>query len=353
MRSLLAQLDHLNLPKLHAQRVQLAHLPTPLEPLPRLRAVLQDLWPDTAIPPLWVKRDDQTGLALGGNKTRKLEYLLAKAQADGADILLTVGAQQSNHARQTAAAAAKLGLPCALILGGDAPTTPSGNLLLNNLLGAQVIWAAGRDRVAVMHDHAAALRAQGRRPFCITYGGSNPLGAAAYTAAFIELQAQLEDLNLFNLRRGHLVVASSSGGTQAGLVLGAKLLNSPLHIHGVSIDQPAAAFRAHIASLANDTSALLGDTLRVLPDNVTVHDAYLGGGYGVVGDLERDALLLTLRAEGLLLDPVYTARAMGGMFDLLQRGAFCPDAPLIFWHTGGAPAVFAYGTSLLAPAPTH
>jgi D-cysteine desulfhydrase len=331
-------LNGLSLPS--SDRVPLAHLPTPLEPLLRLL-------PPSA-PPLWVKRDDQTGLALGGNKTRKLEYLLAQARAEGADTLLTVGAPQSNHARQTAAAAAKVGLPCALILGGDAPPLSGGNLLLDHLLGAQVIWAANRDRVAVMRDHAQALRDQGRRPFCITYGGSSPTGAAAYVAAFIELQAQL---TLLNLRPGHIVVASSSGGTHAGLALGAKLLGSPIRVHGVSIDQPAQALRDLVASLANDTARLLNAPgVQLTPAEVIAHDAYLGGGYGVVGDLERGALLATLRAEGLLLDPVYTARAMGGLLDLLRRGAFDDGAPIIFWHTGGAPAVFAYGASLLPDA---
>ena len=321
-------------------RLPLAHLPTPLEPLPRLSAALGVR--------LWVKRDDQTGLAGGGNKTRKLEFLLAEALRQECDTVLTVGGPQSNHCRQTAAAAARLGLRCVLVLGGHAAQArPGGNLLLDRLLGAELVWAGDQPRDAVLAEQTAAERAAGRRPLAIPLGGSTGLGAVGYALAVEEVLAQARAAGV---RFDRMVVASSSGGTQAGLVAGAALHGFGGEVLGISIDQPRAALQATVARLAGEAAALLGAPARgprpFAPEAVRVNDAYLGGGYGVLGPGEREAIRLFAREEGLLLDPVYTGRAAAGLLDLLRRGAIGRDETVLFWHTGGTPALFAYADEL-------
>lgn len=312
-------------------RVPIAHLPTPLEPLPRLTALLRG-------PQLWVKRDDQTGLATGGNKARKLEFLVAGALAQGADTLITGGAAQSNHARQTAAAAARFGLACSLVLRGTPPPQIQGNLLLDHLLGAEIVWAGDAPLADRMEEVAASLRARGRRPYVVPYGGSNALGVCGYVAAMEELLAQ-------SAREGlefdHIVLASSSGGTQAGLAVAAKARGYRGHILGISVDLKAGPLRERIARLAAEAADLLGLPLAFSPEEFAVEDGYLGGGYGVVGDLEREAIRLLARTEGLLLDPVYTGRAFGGLIDLIRRGRFSPKERVLFWHTGGTAGLFA------------
>lgn len=324
-------------------RLPLAHLPTPLEPLPRLRARLQAEHPDRPAPQLLVKRDDQTGLASGGNKTRKLEYLLAQALDEGADTVLTVGAPQSNHCRQTAAAAAKAGLRCVLVLGGAAPMLEGGNLLLDRLLGAEFVWAGERDRLQVLAESAAAQAAAGYRPYVITYGGSSPVGAAGYAVAMHEL---LEQAAQAGQAVDHVIVASSSGGTQAGLAVGAWAAGFAGQIHGISIDRTAADFQPALADLATQTATLLGMPHAFQPGDLIVHDAYLGGGYGVLGEAEREAIRLLAVSEGLLVDPVYTGRALAGLLDLIRQGRFNADETVVFWHTGGLPALFAYADQL-------
>jgi len=258
-------------------RVSIAHLPTSLEPLPRLTVQLGG-------PELWIKRDDQTGLATGGNKARKLEFLVADALAQGADTLITAGAAQSNHARQTAAAAAKFGLTCMPVLRGTQPPQVQGNLLLDRLLGAEVVWAREQPLAGVMAQVAEKVRAAGHRPYAIPYGGSNPSGACGYVAAMEELLAQGVERNL---HFDHVVLASSSGGTQAGLAVGARALGYEGRILGISVDEPAGALRQKLAGLATATAELLGLKLTFAPEDFAVDDGYLGGGYGVVGDLER------------------------------------------------------------------
>jgi D-cysteine desulfhydrase family pyridoxal phosphate-dependent enzyme len=320
------------LPRLH-----LAHLPTPLEPLPHLSAALG--------PRLWIKRDDQTGLAAGGNKTRKLEFLLAEAQRREADTLLTVGGPQSNHCRQTAAAAARLGLRCVLVLGGHAgQARAGGNLLLDHLLGAEVIWAGERTREAVMDERAEAERAAGRQPYAIPLGGSTALGAAGYALAMAEL---LEQARAAGVRFDRVVVASSSGGTQAGLVAGARLHGFEGEVLGISIDEERAALQSTVARLAAETAALLGQPHALAPDDISVDANYLGGGYGVMGQPEREAIRLFALTEGILLDPVYTGRAAAGLLDLVRRGTIGRGETVLFWHTGGTPALFAYADELL------
>jgi D-cysteine desulfhydrase family pyridoxal phosphate-dependent enzyme len=311
-------------------RVCIAHLPTPLEALPRLTAQLDG-------PELWIKRDDQTGLATGGNKTRKLEYLVADALEIGADTLITGGAAQSNHARQTAAAAARFGLACTLVLRGAEPSQVRGNLLLDRIFGAQVVWAGDRPLAEVMAQAAEDLRAAGRRPYVVPYGGSNPVGASGYAAALEELLAQCGE---YDLRFDHVVSASSSGGTQAGLVVGARALGYEGRILGISVEPEADALRRSLADLATATAEHLGLAFTFGPGDFEVDDAYLGGGYGVVGDLEREAIQTMARAEGILLDPVYTGRAFGGLLDLIRRGVFRPGERVLFWHTGGIAGLF-------------
>ncbi len=324
-------------------RLPLAHLPTPLEPLPCLRAALQAEDAGRSTPRLLVKRDDQTGLASGGNKTRKLEYLLAQALAEEADTVLTVGAPQSNHCRQTAAAAAKAGLRCVLVLGGNAPRLEGGNLLLDRLFGAEIVWAGERDRLALLAETAQTEAAAGRRPYVITYGGSSPVGAAGYAVAMEEL---LEQAAQAGSAVDHVVFASSSGGTQAGLAVGAWAAGFPGQLHGISIDRRAGEYQAELAELATQTAGLLGAPHVFQPGDMIVHDAYLGGGYGVLGDAERAAIRLLAAREGLLADPVYTGRALAGLLDLIRQGRFGAEETVVFWHTGGLPALFAYADQL-------
>lgn len=331
----------------HTQRFPLAFLPTPLHPLTRLSAGLQL---PTADLQLWIKRDDQTGLAGGGNKTRKLELLVADALAQGADTLITTGAVQSNHCRQTAAAAARAGLACHLVLGGQPPDSITGNLLLDRLLGAEIHWTTRENRLPRLHALAEELRAAGRRPYVITYGGSDPVGATGYVLAIEELLAQTQELGI---RVDAIVVASSSGGTQAGLVAGAWRLGWDVPILGISIDEPTDRLRANVADLATRTAARLGWSHTFAPSDIWADDSYLGAGYGVMGTLEREAILLMARAEGILLDPVYTGRAFGGLLDILRARPemLAPrnnqgPANILFWHTGGSPALFAYAQEL-------
>lgn len=308
-------------------RIRFANLPTPVEPLPRLTAELGG-------PSLWIKRDDLTGLALGGNKTRKLEFLIAQAQEENARVLITAGAGQSNHCRQTAAAAAKFGLSCVLVLTGAPPAEPSGNLLLDLLLGAEIIWTEREKRDAVLQQTFQALANSGKRPFLIPYGGSNPIGAAAYAAAMNELMEQ-------DFHPDWIVFPSSSGGTQAGMVVGARRTGLTAKILGISVDEPAGILQERVANLANQTAELLEMPGGFVARDILVEDAYIGGGYGVLSDLERDAVHCLASKEGILLDPVYTGRAAGGMLDLIRRDTFKPGETVLFWHTGGTPAVFS------------
>jgi len=320
-------------------RFPLAHLPTPLE---ELKALSRQL----AGPDILIKRDDQTGLALGGNKTRKLEFLLGDALAKGADTLITLGAVQSNHCRQTAAAAAKAGLRCELILNGKKPEQANGNLLLNEILGANLHWIERPQRAAKLQELDAQLRAQGRQPYLIPVGGSNGVGATGYVVAMQELA---EQLRLSGRRVDHILFGTSSGGTQAGIVLGARIAGITSQLHGLSIDKNDPEhfeYETEVAQIANDCAAYIGSDVRLTRDDVKVVYGYKGEGYGVVGDLEREAIRLLARSEGIVLDPVYAGRAFGGLVDLIRKGIFKKGETVLFWHTGGAPALFAYAKEL-------
>jgi len=308
-------------------RLRFAHLPTPIEPLPRLSAYLNG-------PCMFVKRDDQTGLAFGGNKTRKLEFLVAEAQAQGADTLLSAGALQSNHCRQTAAAAAKFGFKCILVLVGQPPVQASANLLLDRLFGAEIVWVEKSRRDAVLQETFEKTSAQGKKPYLVPYGGSSPTGALGYVFAMEEFVGQ-------KVKADWIVFASSSGGTQAGLVLGRRVFGYKGKVLGISIDEPQRILQERVAKLASETSERLGPRIEFAADEVLVNDKYATSGYGVLTGAERAAISLFAKYEGLLLDPVYTGRAAAGLIDLIRKGFFKKDETVLFWHTGGQPALFA------------
>ena len=308
-------------------RLKVANLPTPVQALPRLSDHLGG-------PRLLVKRDDLTGLAFGGNKTRKLEFLLAEAQAHGAKTVITTGAVQSNHCRQTAAACAHLGFDCILVLTGEKPTSFTGNLLLDRLFKADIVWTSLDEREQKLSTTFQEAWQQGKRPYLIPYGGSNTTGAAAYTLAMKEWLEQGEHADW-------IVFASSSGGTQAGLAAGAKLYGFKGNVLGISVDRSEAELKKHVSVLANETADALGEKLDLLDTDILVSADYLGGGYGVMGAPEVEAIQLFASLEGLLLDPVYTGKAAAGLIDLIRKGYFQKDQTVLFWHTGGTPALFS------------
>ncbi len=321
-------------------RVSLGHLPTPLEQMDRLRAALGE-----ACPVLYVKRDDCTGLATGGNKTRKLEFLMGEALAQGAGAVVTFGAVQSNHARQTAAAAAKLGLACDLILiemvarDGDA-YRHSGNVLFDRLLGARLHVVAGDKAAAALADVTAAHAREGRKVYVVPVGGSNAVGSLGYVAAFAEFERQAQAMGL---SVDAIVHATSSGGTQAGLMAGAALANSGVRIMGVNVYKKSVADLAGgVHALALETMQLVGGDMGAASERLHVIDGYMGEGYGVPNAAMREAVELAARTEGLLLDPVYSGKAMAALIGHVRRGKFTREQTVVFWHTGGTAALSAY-----------
>jgi L-cysteate sulfo-lyase len=319
-------------------RIRLGHMPTPLEPMENLSRHLGG-------PRLWIKRDDCTGLSTGGNKTRKLEYLMAEAIGQDADIVITQGATQSNHARQTAAAAAKLGLACLILLEdrtgyADAAYTQSGNVLMDKLHGADVSRRpGGADMQAEMEAAAAELRAAGRRPYVIPGGGSNPVGALGYVNAALELLAQATAMDL---RIDHLVHATGSAGTQAGLVAGLVALNSGIPVLGIGVRAPKAKQEANVLALAERTAAHLGLPGIIRPEHVVANCDYVGQGYGIPTEGMVEAVKLVAEKEGILLDPVYSGKGMAGLIDLIGKGQFGKDENVVFLHTGGQVGLFGY-----------
>ena len=308
-------------------RIKFAHLPTAVEELPRLSELLDG-------PRLFVKRDDQTGLGMGGNKTRKLEFVLAQALAEGAKTLISVGGIQSNHCRQTAALAARYGLACKLVLSGSEPQLPNGNLLLDHLFGAEITWTERSRRDETLQEVFQKSQAQREHPFLIPLGASTPVGALGYVEAMRELKAQGNDFDW-------IIVASSSAGTQAGMMLGATLTGFSGKVLGISIDHSVEELQAAVAELANGAANLLGEPVSLRPIDVLVNADYLGAGYAIAGQPEVEAIQLFAHTEGLLLDPVYTGRAAAGMIDLIRKGFFKKSDKVLFWHTGGAAALFA------------
>lgn len=313
---------------MNISRVTFAHLPTPIEDLPRLSMALGG-------PRLLVKRDDLTGLAFGGNKTRKLEFLVAEARDQSAKTLISGGALQSNHCRQTAAAAARFGFKCILVLTGNKPENSSANLLLDELFGAEIVHVPERkDRDRILQETFDRAAKDGMKPYLVPYGGSSPTGALGYAFAMSELIDQ-------NLQADWIVFATSSGGTHAGLVLGQRIFGYKGRILGISIDESEDWLKEHVSQLASSAGERLGNGNHFVADDVLANARYCSAGYGVLTEQEREAIDLFARYEGLLLDPVYTGRAAGGMIDLIRKGFFKKDDTVLFLHTGGQPALFA------------
>jgi L-cysteate sulfo-lyase len=319
-------------------RVSLSHAPTPLEPLDQLRRVIGG-------PRLWIKRDDCTGLAQGGNKARKLEFLVADALKKGCDTLITPGAVQSNHVRMTAAAAARFGMKCHAVLERrvtetDADYEENGNILLDELFGCTRSYVPGGSDVgaacAVVADE---FRAKGDKPYFIPGGGSNPVGALGYVACAMELMAQANQIGI-NVTR--LVHGTGSSGTQAGLVAGFAALRSPIAVFGISVRHPRQKQEEMVFDLACRTADHLGHAGAVKREHVFADDGYVGPGYGLPTPAMVDALTLLARTEGILLDPVYSGKAMAGMIDHIRKGTFGADEEIVFLHTGGSTALFGY-----------
>lgn len=326
--------------------VRFAHLPTPFEPLPGLTEQLTRA--DGAGPSLWIKRDDCTGLAGGGNKTRKLEFLLGDALANDADTLVTQGAVQSNHVRQTAAAAARFGMKCEIILEARTGSkaldyTRSGNVLLDELLGAKIRTVPGgtdmNEQLALV---AAEVADAGGRPYVIPGGGSNAIGALGYAECAFELVSQANEMGL---EIDRIVTATGSAGTHAGLVAGLAVMGADIPVLGIGVRAPRDVQEANVFRLAQETATLLGHPERVTRDQVVADCDYVGAGYGLIDAAVIEALKTIARSDAILLDPVYTGKAMKGLIALAKAGAFDGET-VVFLHTGGAQGLFGYQTEL-------
>jgi L-cysteate sulfo-lyase len=319
-------------------KVRLGHLPTPLEPMDRLSEMLGG-------PRLWVKRDDCTGLSSGGNKTRKLEYLMADAQKHGADTIITQGATQSNHARQTTAAAAKLGMECHILLedrtgSNDANYIMNGNVLLDRLHGASVSKRpGGADMNAEMEALAETLIAEGKTPYIIPGGGSNAIGALGYVNCARELAEQAAEMGL---HIDALVHATGSSGTQAGLVAGLAAIQSDIHLLGIGVRAPQEKQEQMVFDLAQKTADHMGTGLTIARSDVRANCNYVGPGYGLPTDGMIAALKLLAQTEGLLFDPVYSGKGLDGLIDQIRKGYFDGMENVVFLHTGGSAALFGY-----------
>ena len=319
-------------------RIHLAHLPTPLERLDRLSAALGG-------PEIWIKRDDCTGLSTGGNKTRKLEFLMAEAVAQGADMVMTQGATQSNHARQTAAFAAKLGLDCHILLedrtGSNDPNyNESGNVFLDDLHGAtREKRGPGLDMNAEMEAVAETFRAKGRKVYTIPGGGSNPTGALGYVNCAYELVGQLNDRSL---PVDHIVTATGSAGTQAGLIVGLKAIHANIPLLGFGVRAPKEKQEENVYNLAVKTAEKIGAAGCVSREDVVADTNYVGEGYGIPRADTLEAIRMFAQYEAILLDPVYSGKGAAGLIDYCRKGKFKKGERVVFLHTGGSAGLFGY-----------
>lgn len=322
----------------HFPRIRITHGPTPLEFMPRLSAALGG-------PNLYIKRDDCTGLGTGGNKTRKLEFLMADAQAQGADTIITQGATQSNHARQTVAIATKMGMKCEILLEDRTGSKVdaykhSGNVFLDHLYGARVQeLPGGSDMNAAMVKLADELRAKGLKPYIIPGGGSNALGALGYVVCAMEMVSQFNEQGL---NVSHVVHATGSAGTQAGLVVGLQGTRSQIPVLGIGVRAAREAQETNVYNLACKTAELLGVPGSVSRESVVANCDYVGGGYGIPTPGMIEAITMLARLEGILLDPVYSGKGMAGLIDLCRKGHFKKGENVVFVHTGGAVALYGY-----------
>ena len=312
--------------------VPLAPHVTPVDELARLSAALGPY-----APRLLMKRDDLLSFACGGNKVRKMQAVAAAARGEQADALITCGGVQSNHARVTAATGAALGMRVILIANGTPPATPTGNARLNQLFGAEVRYVSSRDeRVPAMEQAAQELRAAGHRPCTVPLGASTPVGAIGFARGVAELASA-------GVRPDVIIHSSSSGGTQAGLITGCALLGLRARVVGVSADETSSSLRSTIAGLQAGISTTLGARAETIgaDRDIEVDDTQVGGGYGVPTAASTEAMTLAARHEGILLDPVYTAKAMAGLIAHVRDGRFHSGQTILFWHTGGQPGFFA------------
>ena len=320
-------------------RLHFAHLPTPLEPMERISKHLNG-------PNLWIKRDDCTGLSSGGNKTRKLEFLMADAVEQGADTIITQGATQSNHARQTCAAAARLGMESHILLEDrtgyhNHAYAHNGNVLLDELHGGSIsLRPDATDMNAEMETLAQQLRDDGKKPYVIPGGGSNEIGALGYVNAAFELTHQANERSL---RIDHLVHATGSAGTQAGLVVGMQAMNSGIPVYGVGVRAPKAKQEENVFGLAQRTLDFMGlNQNLVAREDVVANSDYVGDGYGLPTDSMVEAVKMLASFEGILLDPVYSGKGFAGLIDLVRKGHFKKGENVVFLHTGGSVSLFAY-----------
>lgn len=330
-------------------RLKFAHLPTPLEPLDNLSRLLGG-------PRIWIKRDDCTGLSSGGNKARKLEFLMADALARSADTIITQGATQSNHVRQTAAISARLGLSCHALLedrtgNKDPAYRNSGNVLLDTLHGAHLSrFPAGTDMNAAMASLADTLTAQGKRPYVIPGGGSNPVGALGYVNAAMELVSQANETAL---KIDRVIHATGSAGTQAGLVAGLQMMRSAVPVLGIGVRAPKAQQEESVFRLAVQTCDYMGTSNVVARESVVANCDYVGPGYGLPTPAMVEAIRLLATTEGILLDPVYSGKGMAGLIDLIRRGQLGEDRNVVFLHTGGSAGLFGYASLFAGEALPH
>jgi D-cysteine desulfhydrase family pyridoxal phosphate-dependent enzyme len=329
------------------RRIPLATLPTPMHELPRLRDALGGA---RHCPRILLKRDDLTGLALGGNKARKLEFLIGDAIDRRATVVLTTGAAQSNHARMTAAAARAAGLQVHLVLTADGNPPVQGNLLLDRLFGAVIHYvpppadptlATSEEEEAKVAEVLAALRAAGERPYEISIGGSSGVGVLGYTYGTREIVDQLAEIGE---RPTRLYFASGSRGTQAGLTLGAKWCDAPYAVYGVAVSGGESFKRERALRIANEAASLAALEVRVAPEDLVTDQGYIGVGYGIPTPGCLEAIHLLAETEGILLDPVYTAKAMACLIDHVRTGALDPGLTVVFLHSGGVPALFAHAS---------
>ena len=322
--------------KISLPRIRLAYLPTPLEYLPRLSKYLGG-------PKIWIKRDDLTGPSFGGNKVRKLEFVMADALNKGSSVVITTGSVQSNHARATAAVASKLGLKAVLVLRGKEPSEVSGNLLLDRLFGAEIrFFPVEREEIpAIMEEVADELRKKGEKPYIIPLGASYPIGAVGYANSVIEIRDQAREMGL---KIDWIVHAAGSGGTQAGLVFGTKMLKMDTKVLGISMGPDAESLRRASLGVAEGISGLLGLDVQIGPQDFRVVDDYVEEGK--ISRRVVEAMKILARTEGIMLDPVYTAKAMLGLIELTRNGFFDANENVLFIHTGGLPGLFAHGREL-------
>ena len=322
----------------HFPRVKLCQAPTPLERLPRLTAALGG-------PDIWMKRDDLTGMGGGGNKVRKLEFLAGAALAAGANHLVTQGAVQSNHVRQTAAVAAKLGMACTAVLEhridtNDSAYLNSGNVLLDRLMDTHIEHRpGGTDMQAAIEEVGARLQEDGAKPYLIPGGGSNAVGALGYAAVALELLVQANEIGL---KIDRLVHATGSAGTQAGLVAGLHAMSSPVRVLGIGVRAPKDRQEANVLRLAQATAEHMGLDRPVPAAAVEANCDYVGGGYGIPTPGMIEAVRMLARLEGIFLDPVYSGKGMAGLIDLIRRGTFTAGQTVVFLHTGGSQGLFGY-----------